>query len=142
MIATIPGLLALLITWILGFQLQDELFGILITALLLVLLAFTVIDLALFITAVSKDTGTAGEISAVFIVPMMLFGALLVILNEANLIIAKPMPNYYVSDTPIRVLHLENVSDPVVWKNLLALLVINLVVVTAGVGLFNKTKTH
>ena len=106
MIATIPGLLALLITWILGFQLQDELFGILITALLLVLLAFTVIGLALFITAVSKDTGTAGEISAVFIVPMMVFGTLLAIFRVAPLKIAKLMPNYFVSDTLIRVLHL------------------------------------
>ena len=106
MIATIPGLLALLITWILGFQLQDELFGILITALLLVLLAFTVIDLALFITAVSKDTGTAGEISAVFIVPIMLFGTLLAIFNGATLKIAKLMPDYNNSETLIRVLHL------------------------------------
>jgi len=75
-------------------------------------------------------------------VPMMMFGALLAVFNEATLKIARLMPNYYVSDTLIRVLHLGNASDPVVWKNLLTLLAINVVVVTAGIALFNKTKTR
>jgi len=141
-IATTQGLLVLLVAWIVGFRPQGGVVGIMITALFLALLAVTAVGLALLITAVSKDTGTAGGISAIFIVPMMMFGALLVVFNEATLRIAKLMPNYYVSDTLIRVLHLGRNSDPVVWKNLLTLLAINVVVVTAGIGLFNKTKTR
>lgn len=141
-IATTQGLLVLLVAWIVGFRPQGGVVGILITALFLALLAVTAVGLALLITAVAKDTGTAGGISAIFIVPMMMFGALLVVFNEATLRIAKFMPNYYVSDTLIRVLHLGNNSDPVIWENLITLLVINVAVVTMGIGLFSKTKAR
>lgn len=141
-IATLQGLLVLLIARFLGFEPLGGFVGILITALFLAMLAVSAVGLGLLITAVSKDTGTAGGLSAIFIVPMMMFGALLVVFNEATLKIAKFMPNYYVSDSLIRVLHLGNYSDPVVWKNFLTLVAINVVVVTAGIGLFNKTKTR
>ena len=140
-IATIQGLLVLLIAWFLGFKPQGGLVGILITVLFLALLAVTAVGLGLLTTAVSKDTGTAGGLAAIFIVPMMMFGALLAVFNEATLKIAKLMPNFYVSDSLIRVLHLGNISDPVVWRNFLTLAGITLAVVTAGIGLFNKTKT-
>lgn len=141
-IATTQGLLVLVVAYIVGFRPQGGVVGILITALFLALLGVTAVGLALVITAVSKDTGTAGGISAIFIVPMMMFGALLVVFNEATLRIAKFMPNYYVSDTLIRVLHLGNYSDPVVWENLLTLLAIDVIVVAAGIWLFSKTKAR
>jgi ABC-2 type transport system permease protein len=141
-IATTQGLLVLVVAYIVSFRPFGGVIGILITALFLALLAVTAVGLALLITAVSKDTGTAGGISAIFIVPMMMFGALLVVFNEATLRIAKFMPNYYVSDTLIRVLHLGNTSDPVVWENLLTLLAIDVFVVAAGIWLFSRTKAR
>lgn len=49
---------------------------------------------------------TTGYLISQIIVPIMLFGTLLVIFNGATLKIAKLMPDFYNSETLIRVLHL------------------------------------
>jgi len=75
----------------------------------------------------------------IFIVPMMMFGALLAVFNETTRTIAKFTPNYYVSDSLSVIFHQGRISDPVIWQNLLILVLISLVAVVAGIQIFKKT---
>jgi hypothetical protein len=86
----------------------------------------------------SKDSGAASGISVIFIVPMMMFGALLAVFNETTRTIAKFTPNYYVSDSLSVIFHQGSISDPAIWQNLLILAIISLVAVVAGIQLFKK----
>jgi ABC-2 type transport system permease protein len=138
-IAVVQGLVVLLLAWLLGFEPQGGLVGVLLAALFLALLAVTAVGLGLLVGAVSKDTGAAGGLSVIFILPMMMFGALLAVFDEMTRSIARFMPNYYVSDSLSVVFFTGRVSDPVIWQNLLILAAISVVVVVAGIQVFWRT---
>ena len=138
-IATVQGLIVLLVAWLLGFDPQGGLVGLLLAALFLAILGVTAVGLGLITAAVAKDSGAASGLSMIFILPMMIFGALLAVFNETTLTIAKFTPNYYVTDSLSIILHTGRVSDPVIWQNLLTLVLISLVVVFVGIKLFSKT---
>jgi ABC-type multidrug transport system permease subunit len=89
---------------------------------------------------VAKNTGAAGGIAVIYIVPMMMFGSLLAVFNEMTRNIARFMPNYYVSDSLSIIFHTGSVSDPVLWQNLLILAIIALVVVLVGIQLFKRAQ--
>jgi ABC-2 type transport system permease protein len=139
-IATVQGLIVLLVAWLLGFDPQGGVVGLLLAALFLALLSVTAVGLGLLTAAVSKDTGTAGGLAVIYILPMMMFGALLAVFDETTRTIAKFTPNYYVSDTLSLIFHQGRVSDPLIWQNLLILLLISLVIVVAGVQLFQRSR--
>jgi ABC-2 type transport system permease protein len=139
-IATFQGLIVLLLAWLLGYEPLGGLVGLLLTALFLALLAVTAVGLGLITAAVSKDTGTASGLSIIYIVPMMMFGALLAVFDEITRNIAKFTPNYYVSDSLSVIFHEGSISDSVIWQNLLILAIISLVVVVAGIQLFKRAK--
>jgi ABC-type multidrug transport system permease subunit len=138
-IATAQGLIVLLVARLLGFQPQGGLVGMLLAALFLALLAVTAVGLGLLTAAISKDTGAAGGLSMIFILPMMMFGAMLAVFNEATRTIAKFTPNFYVTESLSIIFHQGEISSPIIWQNLLILVVIDLVIVTAGIQLFKKT---
>lgn len=138
-IAVFQGLIVLLVARLLGFEPQGGLVGLLLACLFLALLAVTAVGLGLITAAVAKESGAAGGLSAIFIVPMMMFGSLLAVFNEMTRTIARFMPNYYVSDSLSVIFHTGRVSDPVIWQNLLILAIITLVVVVAGIQIFKKT---
>ena len=138
-IAVFQALIVLLVAWLLGFEPQGGLVGLLLAALFLALLAITAVGLGLMTAAVAKDSGAAGGLSVIFILPMMMFGSLLAVFDETTRTIARFMPNYYVSDSLSVILHTGRVSDPVVWQNLLILAIISLVVVVAGMQIFKRT---
>ena len=138
-IATFQGLVVLLVARLLGFEPQGGLVGLLLASLFLALLAVTVVGLGLMVAAVAKDSGAASGLSVIFIVPMMMFGALLAVFNETTRTIAKFTPNYYVSDSLSVIFHQGRISDPVIWQNLLILALISLVAVVAGIQIFKKT---
>jgi ABC-2 type transport system permease protein len=137
-IAMFQGLIVLLVAWLLGFEPQGGLVGLLLAVLFLAVLAVAAVGLGLLVAAVSKDTGAASGISAIFIVPMMMFGALLAVFNETTRNIARFMPNFYVSDSLSVIFHTGQLSDPVIWQNLLILAIISLVAVVAGIQLFKR----
>ena len=139
-IATFQGLIVLLVAWLLGFEPRGGLVGILLAALFLALLGITAVGLGLLTAAISKDSGAAGGISVIFIIPMMMFGALLAVFNETTRTIARFTPNYYVSESLSIIFHQGNLSDPVILQDLLILAAIGLVVVTAGIQLFKRTS--
>ena len=139
-IATFQGLIVLLVARLLGYEPQGGLIGLLLTALFLALLAVTAVGLGLITAAVAKDSGAASGIAVIYILPMMMFGALLAVFDETTLTIAKFTPNFYVSDSLSRILHEGKVSDPVIGQNLLILAAISLVVVFAGIQLFKRTQ--
>ena len=139
-IATFQGLIVLLVARLLGYEPQGGLIGLLLTALFLALLAVTAVGLGLITAAVAKDSGAASGIAVIYILPMMMFGALLAVFDETTLTIAKFTPNFYVSDSLSRILHMGKVSDPVIGQNLLILAAISLVVVFAGIQLFKRTQ--
>jgi ABC-type multidrug transport system permease subunit len=95
--------------------------------------------LGLITAAVAKESGAASGLSMIFILPMMMFGALLAVFSETTRNIARFTPNYYVSDSLSIIFHTGSLSDPVIWQNLLILAAISLVVVVAGIQLFKKT---
>jgi ABC-2 type transport system permease protein len=138
-IAVVQALIVLLVAWLLGFRPQGGLAGVLLAALFLALLAVTAVGLGLITAAVAKDTGSASGISIIYILPMMMFGALLAVFNETTRTIAKFTPNFYVSDSLSLIFHEGRISDPIVVQNLLILTVISLVVVVAGIQIFKRT---
>jgi len=138
-IAVFQALIVLLVARLLGFQPRGGLVGLLLASLFLALLAVTAVGLGLITAAVAKDSGAAGGLSVIFILPMMMFGALLAVFNDATRRIARFMPNYYVSDSLSIIFHQGKVSDPAIWHNLLILAAISLVVVVAGIQLFRRS---
>jgi ABC-type uncharacterized transport system permease subunit len=87
---------------------------------------------------VAKDSGAAGGLSVIFILPMMMFGALLAVFNEATRTITRFTPNYYVSDSLCVIFHQGKISDPVIWQNLGILAAYSLVLVVAGIQVFKR----
>jgi len=138
-IATVQGLIVLLVAWLLGFNPQGGLVGLLLAAFFLAILAVTAVGLGLITAAIAKDSGAASGLSMIFILPMMMFGALLAVFNESTRTIAKFTPNYYVTDSLSIIFHEGRVSDPVIWQNLLILIAISVMVVGVGIKLFSKT---
>jgi ABC-2 type transport system permease protein len=138
-IATLQGLIVLLVARLLGFEPQGGVVGLLLACLFLALLAVAAVGLGLITAAVAKNSGAAGGLSVIFIVPMMMFGALLVVFDETTRTIARFMPNYYVSDSLSVIFHTGSVSDPVIWQNLLILAAISLVIVVVGIWIFKRT---
>jgi ABC-2 type transport system permease protein len=139
LIATFQALIVLLVARLLGFEPQGGLVGLLLAIVFLALLAVTAVGLGLMTAAVSKDTGAAGGLSVIFILPMMMFGGFLAVFNEATRTIAKFTPNYYVTDSLSVIFHEGRVSNPVIWQNLLILSIISAVIVIAGIQLFIRT---
>lgn len=139
-IAVTQALIVLLVAWLMGFEPQGGLVGLLLASLFLALLAVTAVGFGLMTAAVAKDSGAAAGLSMIFIVPMMMFGTLLAVFNETSRNIARFMPNYYVSDSLSVIFHTGSVSDPVLWQNLLILAIISLVAVVTGIQIFKKAK--
>jgi ABC-2 type transport system permease protein len=137
-IATFQGLVVLLVARLLGYVPLGGLVGLVLASVFLALLAVTVVGFGLIVAAVAKDSGAASGLSVIFIVPMMMFGALLAVFNEATRTIAKFTPNYYVSDSLSIIFHQGSISDPAIWQNLLILAIISLVTVVAGIQLFRR----
>ena len=137
-IATVQGFIVLLVGLLLGFEPLGGLAGLLLAALFLALLAISAVGLGLITASISKDTGAAGGLSVIYIVPMMMFGALLAVFNEMTRNIARFMPNYYVSDSLSVIFHTGSLFDPVIWQNLLTLAGISLVIVVVGMQIFKR----
>jgi ABC-type multidrug transport system permease subunit len=138
-IATLQGLIVLLVARLLGFEPQGGVVGLLLAIVFLALLAVTAVGLGLITAAVSKDANAAGGLSVIFILPMMMFGALLPVFNETTRTIAKFTPNFYVSDSLSLIFHEGKVSDPAVWQNLLTLAIFSVAAVYLGIKLFSRT---
>jgi len=139
-IATFQGLIVLLVARLLGFIPKGGLVGLLLASLFLALLAVTAVGFGLITAAVAKDSGAASGISVIFILPMMMFGALLAVFNETTLRIAKFTPNFYVSASLSMIFHEGKINDPGIWQNFLILSIISLVVVAFGIQLFKRTQ--
>jgi len=139
-IATIQGLIVLLVAWLLGFDPLGGVVGLILAILFLALLSVSAVGLGLVTAAVSKDTNAAGGLSVIFILPMMMFGALLAVFNETTRTIAKFTPNFYVSDSLSLIFHEGKIADPAVYQNLGILAAISLVIVIVGIQLFKRIK--
>jgi ABC-2 type transport system permease protein len=137
-IATFQGLVVLLVARLLGYEPLGGFAGLLLTIVFLAVLAISVVGLGLIVAAVAKDSGAASGLSVIFIVPMMMFGALLAVFNETTRTIARFTPNYYVSDSLSIVYQRGTVSDPMIWQNLVILAIISLVLVVTGMQMFKR----
>jgi len=141
-IAVLQALIVLLVARLLGFEAQGGLAGLLLATLFLALLAVTAVGLGLITAAVAKESGAAGGLSVIFILPMMMFGTYLAVFSEMTRNVARFMPNYYVTDSLSVIFHTGRVSDPVVWQNLLILAIISLVIVVVGIQIFKRTASR
>jgi len=141
-IATIQGLIVLLVARLLGFEPRGGLAGLLLACVFLALLAVTAVGFGLITAAIAKDSGAASGISVIFILPMMMFGALLAVFDETTRNIARFTPNYYVSDSLSMIFHQDIINDPRIWQNLLILAAISLVIVVIGIQLFTRLNTR
>lgn len=141
-IAVFQALIVLLVARLLGFEPQGGLAGLLLAIVFLALLAVTAVGLGLITAAVSKESGAAGGLSVIFILPMMMFGTYLAVFSEMTRNIARFMPNYYVTDSLSVIFHTGRVSDPVIWQNLLILAIISLVIVVVGIQIFRRTASR
>jgi ABC-2 type transport system permease protein len=141
-IATFQGLIVLMVARLLGYEPLGGLVGLLLAIVFLAVLATTAVGLGLITAAIAKDTGAASGIAAIFIVPMMMFGALLAVFNETTRTIAKFTPNYYVSDSLSIIFQLGSTNDPALWQNLAILSGATVVIVALGILLFTKAKNR
>jgi ABC-2 type transport system permease protein len=139
-IAVLQALIVLLVARLTGYQPLGGLVGLLVACIFLALLAITAVGLGLLTASVAKSSGAASGLAVIFIIPMMMFGALLAVFNETTRLIAKFTPNYYVSDSLSIIFQQGRVSDPVILQNLLTLAAISLVVVVAGIQLFKRNE--
>jgi ABC-2 type transport system permease protein len=139
-IATVQAMIVLLLARILGFEPLGGPVGILLAVLFIALLAITAVGLGLLTAAVAKSSGAASGLAVIFIVPMMMFGALLAVFDDTTRTVAQFMPNYYVSDSLSIIFHTGSFSEPALWRNLLILSAISLVVVVAGIQLFKRNE--
>ena len=138
-IAVVQALIVLLVARILGWMPLGGVVGILLAVLFLALLAVSAVGLGLITAAVAKDSGAAGGLAVIYIIPMMMFGTFLTVFNQMTRNIARFMPNYYVTDTLSVVWHKGDLSDPVIWQNFLILLAMSLVLVVIGIQVFKRS---
>jgi hypothetical protein len=82
----------------------------------------------------------ASGLAVIFILPMMMFGALLAVFDDSTRAIARFMPNYYVSDSLGIIFQTGNIADAGLWRNLLILAAISLLVVAAGIQLIKRKE--
>jgi len=139
-IAVAQALIVLLVARLTGYQPLGGLVGLLLASVFLALLAITAVGLGLLTASIGKSSGAASGLAVIYIVPMMMFGALLAVFNDTTRLIAKFTPNYYVSDSLSIIFHKGSVTDPAIWQNLLILAAISLVVVVAGMQLFKRNE--
>jgi len=138
-IAVIQALIVLLVARLLGWVPLGGVVGILLAVLFLALLAIAAVGLGLITAAVAKESGAAGGLAVIYIIPMMMFGTFLTVFNKPTRNIARFMPNYYVTDTLSIVFHKGDLSDPIIWQNFLILLAISLVLAGLGIQVFKKS---
>lgn len=138
-IAVGQGLIVLLVAWLLGYDPLGGILGLLLASLFLAVVAIAAVGLGLITAAVSKDSGAAGGIAAIFIVPMMMFGSLLAVFNDTTRTIARFMPNYYVSDALSVIFQTGRLTDPAIGQDLLILVAITVVIGVAGMQIFRRT---
>jgi ABC-2 type transport system permease protein len=139
-IATVQAMVVLLVARLLGYEPLGGVVGILLAALFIALLAVTAVGLGLLTASVAKSSGAASGLAVIFIVPMMMFGALLAVFDDTTRTIASFMPNFYVSESLGIIFNTGSFSDPAIWQNLLILAAISGVVVIAGIQLFKRTE--
>jgi ABC-2 type transport system permease protein len=139
-IAVFQALVVLLVARILGYVPLGGLVGLLLACVFLALLAVTAVGLGLLTATIAKSSGAASGLAVIYIVPMMMFGALLAVFNDTTRTIARFTPNFYVSDSLSIIFQQDSVSDAAIWQNLLILALITLVIVVAGIQLFKRTE--
>jgi ABC-2 type transport system permease protein len=139
-IAVFQALIVLLVARLTGYQPLGGLVGLVLASIFLALLGVTAVGLGLLTASVAKSSGAASGLAVIYIVPMMMFGALLAVFNDTTRLIAKFTPNYYVSDSLSIIFQQGKFSTPVIWQNLLILAAISLVVVVAGMQLFKRNE--
>ena len=139
-IAVFQALIVLLVARLTGYQPLGGLVGLVLASIFLALLGVTAVGLGLLTASVAKSSGAASGLAVIYIVPMMMFGALLAVFNDTTRLIAKFTPNYYVSDSLSIIFQQGIVSNPAIWQNLAILAVISLVVVVGGMQLFKRNE--
>ena len=88
-IATVQGFIVLLVARLLGYEPQGGVIGLVLAGVFLALLGVTAVGMGLLTAVVAKDTSAAGGLAAIYIVPMMMFGANLAVFNETTRRVAK-----------------------------------------------------
>ncbi len=139
-IAVFQALIVLLVARLTGYQPLGGLAGLVVASIFLALLGITAVGLGLLTASVAKSSGAASGLAVIYIVPMMMFGALLAVFNDTTRLIAKFTPNFYVSDSLSIIFHQGSLSNPVLWQNLLTLSIFSVVVVVLGIQLFKRNE--
>ena len=139
-IAVIQAFIVLLVARLVGFVPQGGIVGLLLAIPSLALLGITAVGLGLITATVAKNSGAAGGLAVIYILPMMMFGAWLAVFDEATLTIARFMPNHYVTETLYVIFHTGDLSDPKIWQNILILTGIAAVITAIGIVLFRRSE--
>lgn len=140
LIGIMQGLVVLGLALALGFRAEISVAIILVVILFLAVLTTVAVGLGLLTATMAKNTGAASGLSMIFILPMMVFGTFLTVFDDATYNIARFTPNFYATDTFMRVFNGASLTEWFVWKNLLILTGIAVVIVFAGIQLFKRTE--
>ncbi|MFX1237077.1 MAG: ABC transporter permease [Promethearchaeota archaeon] len=139
-LAILQAVIIIILCFFLGYRPDSEILGTILSVIFIVIFSLCVIGFGLMTAAVAKNAEAAGGIAWIFIVPQLMFAAVLYPLPDTTMIniLKMSMPAHYASDALILLLNGVTLTDPRIWADLAVLSMFCLVLVFAGVLLFRR----
>jgi len=122
---------------IMGFRFQSDAFGMALAFLFIMILSICSVGLGLITATIAKSSGAATGLSFIFILPQMFFGTFIP-LTDTTRPIAMFLPSYYATDAITMILNGVALTEINIWFDLTVVLIISVVIVVIGMGLFKK----
>ena len=137
LIAVIQLVIVFLLSFVMGFQPNVDVFGVIMAFILMLFLSLCSVGLGLITATIAKSAGAAAGISFIFILPQMFFGTFIP-LTDTTRIIGIFLPSYYVTDALTAIFNGTSPFAVEILTQLGILALISVVIVILGIFLFRK----
>ena len=137
LIAVIQLVIVFLLSFVMGFQPNVDVFGVIMAFILMLFLSLCSVGLGLITATIAKSAGAAAGISFIFILPQMFFGTFIP-LTDTTRIIGIFLPSYYVTDALTAIFNGTSPFAVEILTQLGILALISVVIVILGIFLFKK----
>lgn len=124
-------------SFIMGFRAQGGVLGLVLAFLFVMVLSICSVGLGLITATIAKSSGSATGLAFIFILPQMFFGSFIPI-TDTTRPIAMFLPSYYVTDAITMIFNGVALTDLNIWFDLTVVLIISVVIVVIGIGLFKR----
>ena len=137
LIAVIQLVIVFLLSFVMGFQPNVDVFGVIMAFILMLFLSLCSVGLGLITATIAKSAGAAAGISFIFILPQMFFGTFIP-LTDTTRIIGIFLPSYYVTDALTAIFNGTSPFAVEILTQLGILALISIVIVILGIFLFKR----